>query len=170
MHVVNDCEVNTKDYHVSNFLHHSLTTTASSDGGPENMYPMVFDMRNRNANGVSKYKATQLGGHDELGNVLVALRPKGMVSPENDFGMLNFEFFEETHVSFITLLNADSLCRVFVTQGDGGLTVFDVESAGRGGLRNVDIDLDDVLRMTVSFKNFAAVVSLDLCLNRVQDR
>lgn len=133
------------------------------------MHPMVFDMTNPGANGVGKYLAAELAGHDELGNVLVARRAKGVVGPVDDFGMLHFEFFDQTYVNFITLLNVDDNCRVSVTQGDGNVSVFDMKSAGRGGLRNVKIDLEDVFRITVSFKNFAAVVSMDLCLNRLHD-
>jgi hypothetical protein len=133
------------------------------------MHPTIFDMANPFSNGVDKFKVAELGRHDELGNVLIPLRSEGTAGSKNDYGMLNFEFFERTYVDFITLLNVDDFSRVFVTQADGKVTVFGMKSAGRGGIRTVKIDLDDVVRMTVSFKSFAAVVSMDLCLNRLRE-
>jgi len=143
---------------------------ASSDSGPGNMHPTIFDMENPTKNGVNLFKAAQLGKHDEFGNVLVAVRPEGSASDsDNDSGMLHFEFFQQTHVNFITLLNVNEFCRVIVTQANGKETIFTMDSAGRGGIRIVEIDLKDVFRMTVSFQSFAAIVSMDLCLNRLAD-
>lgn len=132
------------------------------------MHPKVFDMANPDSNGVDPFKAAELGGHDELGNVLVPLRPEGVLGREDDFGMLNFDFFEETHVNSITLLNVnDNFSRIFVTQADGNVSIIRMQAAGRHALQTVNIDLDDVILLTVSFKSFAAVVNLDLCVKRL---
>ncbi len=138
--------------------------TASSDGGPDNMYPIVFDMANPNSNGVDSRKASMLGNHDELGNVLLPLRAQGAAGPTDDYGMLNFEFYEKTFVNYVTLLNVDNISKVFVTQADGAFSLFGVESAGAGGIQTVNVGLENVVRLTVSFKTFAALVSMDLCI------
>jgi hypothetical protein len=140
--------------------------TASSDGGPDNMHPVVFDMDNPFANGVDRRRAAMLGSHNELGNVLIPLRAQGLAGAADDYGMLNFDFYQSTDVNYITLLNVDDLSKVFVTQADGTFTLFDVESAGPGGIQTVSIGLTKVVRLTVSFKTFAAVISLDLCIVR----
>lgn len=140
--------------------------TASSDGGPDNMHPVVFDMENPAGNGVDRRRASMLGTHNELGNVLIPLRAQGLAGAVDDYGMLNFDFYQNTDVNYITLLNVDDLSKVFVTQADGTFTLFAVESAGAGGIQTVNIGLKKVVRLTVSFKTFAAVISLDLCIVR----
>lgn len=143
--------------------------TATSDGGPDNMYPIVFDMANPDTNGVDSKRASLLGSHDELGNVLLPLRPHGAAGVvADDYGMLNFDFYEKTFVNYVTLLNVDNISKIFVTQADGNFSFWGMESAGAGGIQTVDIGLDNVIRLTVSFKTFAAVVSMDLCIVKAQ--
>lgn len=148
------------------FPNMGVKITASSDGGPDNMHPVVFDMDNPTANGVDRRRASMLGTHNELGNVLVPLRAQGLAGGVDDYGMLNFDFYQSTVVNYITLLNVDDLSKVFVTQADGTFSLFEVESAGPGGIQTVYIGLEKVVRLTVSFKTFAAVISLDLCIVR----
>lgn len=151
------------------FPNMGVKITASSDGGPENMNPIVFDMEDPDSNGVDSTKASMLGKHKELGNVLVPLRREGLVGPEDDFGILNFDFFEKTTVNYITILNADNFSRIFVTQADGSVSIHGMASAGLGGVQTVELGLENVLRLSVSFKTFAAVVSMDLCIMRIHD-
>ena len=142
---------------------------ARSNGGAHNMYPVIFDMENPASNGVESNKAAMLGRHHELGNVLVPLRVAGATGPEDDYGQLTFEFYEKTSVNYITLLNPDDLCKVSITQANGTVSTFPVESAGPGGVQTVDLGLANVIRLTVAFTTFAAVVSLDLCIVRNQE-
>jgi hypothetical protein len=143
--------------------------TASSDGGPDNMHPMVFDMANPHSNGVSSENASMLGGHVELGNVLVPLRGAGVVGSADDYGILNFEFHEQTFVNYITLLNVDNFSKIFVTQASGAVSIYGMDSAGLGGVQTVELGLENVIRLSVSFKTFAAIVSMDLCIIRIHD-
>lgn len=146
------------------FLNLGVKITASSDGGPNNMYPIIFDTTSPDSNGVEHEKAAQLSLHDELGNVLVPLRLKGVDGPANDYGILNFDFYKKTTVNYITLLNVDDLSKIFVTQGDGTRSIYALESVGQGGVQTMELGLENVVKLTIVFKTFAAVVSMDLCL------
>lgn len=143
--------------------------TASSQGGPDNMHPVIFDMTSPDTNGLNHYKASMLGKHEELGNVLVPLRQDEVTGPDNDYGMLNFDFYEKTLVNYITLLNVDDFSKLFVRQADGSVSIYGMDSVGRGGVQSVEIGLENVVRLSVSFKTFAAVVSMDLCIIRMKN-
>lgn len=132
------------------------------------MHPVVFDIDHPDANGIRGHRTSALGRHDGMGNVLLPLRREGSVgASEDDFGVLNFEFYEKTYVNYITLLNVDNFAKIFVTQADGSISVLATEAAGPGGVQAVKIGRENVLRLSVTFKTFAAVVDMDLCLNRI---
>ena len=143
-----------------------IKISASSDGGPDNMHPIIFDMASPNSNGVDPYKASLLGSHDELGNVLVPLRQAGVNGPPDDYGILNFDFYYKTLLNYVSVLNADSSSNLTVTQANGTVSVYGMQSAGSGAVQMLQLDMENVVRLSVSFKTFAAVVSLDMCIVR----
>lgn len=158
-----------------------IKISAKSHDGPQNVHPMIFDSENidesesshlgspNNAcGGPGEGDGGKIGAQGEicelLGNVLIPSRKDG-TSGDSEFGILVFEFHEDTTVNSISLLNVDDdESQVTITQEDGTSTNIALSSVGQNGFQTIEVGLEKVNEFAVSLKSLAAVASLSLCI------
>eukprot|EP00934_Nitzschia_sp_Nitz4_P002511 Nitzschia sp. Nitz4//scaffold3_size479765//404373//405532//NITZ4_000173-RA/size479765-augustus-gene-1.583-mRNA-1//1//CDS//3329550977//2501//frame0 len=141
-----------------------LKISASSDGGVDNIQPIIVDLSSQLSSSTipsDVYKA--LGSHSELSNVLVPLRLEGLEGDVNDHGMLTFTFSKDTTVNSITVLNASDYSKLFIIQADGTRTIKQLDSVGNGMKQTITLEKEKVVRLSVVFKSIGAVTGMDLC-------
>lgn len=159
------------------FLNLGIKTFASSDGSSEGKFhPFILDSETYLEDSPSEGSAftdylKQLGLRENVGNVLVPMHREGMVQSmaEGDYGSLHFDFYEKTFLKDITIANANDLSRLFVTQTNGQRTIFQLSSEGFGGIQTLELNMENVVKVSMVPKTFAAVVNMDICVVRYND-
>jgi hypothetical protein len=164
-----------------------IKITALSHDGPQDVHPMIFDSEDVGSNGLDSEGISYLGSPNTacggagvgqggeigppgencgfLGNVLIPSRRAGSPLSDSEFGILVFEFNEDTAVNAISLLNiVNTASHLQIIQGDGSTTDVALSSVGQNGFQTVPVNLESVTKLYVSLKSFAAVVNLDLCI------